>query len=200
MTSAPVVPAVAETWYDELQVTQPGDPDRGWPLLILLGALGIAFGPLHDIVRDTDAGPGWSQVMDPDRCPGWALPWLAQFAGVRLTASMPESEQRARITSPPAFERGTRAAMRAAATPYLTGTQQVRIIERDGGAYNVTVITSTSETPDPAVVEAAVRAQKPAGLLLTYLTSDAPLINEGTLNIDDVPASVTIDNAVIGDV
>jgi hypothetical protein len=77
----PAVPAVSETWYDELATTQPGDEARGWPFLIFLGGLGHTFGPLHDLVRDTDEGPGWSILLDPARCPAWALiDFFASFA------------------------------------------------------------------------------------------------------------------------
>src|SRR4051812_29363271 len=102
----PTVPQVAEHLYEELAVSQPGDEGRGWPLLILLGALGKALGPPHDLVRDSEDGPGYSALMDPGRTPVWALPYTAQFAGVRLTPGITEAEQRAEITSPPAFQRG----------------------------------------------------------------------------------------------
>jgi hypothetical protein len=164
----PAVPAVTDTWYDELGVSQPADEHLGWPFLIFLAGLGAAFGPLHDIVRDTDEGPGWSSVMDPTRCPGWALPWLAQFAGVNLTPGLSEDEWRAQITSPPAFERGTPAAIRSAVQRHLTGNHTVSIIERDGSPWRLTVITYTSETVDAGAAERAARSQKPVGLVLTY--------------------------------
>lgn len=168
----PVVPDVADQLYDELGVTQPADEQLGWPFLIFLAGVAGAMGELPAIVRDTDSGPGWSAVLDPARCPAWALPWLAQFAGVKLTEGTSEAEQRARITSPPAFQRGTVDAMTAAARLHLTGAQQVTLIERDGSPYRLTVITYTSQTPDAAKVEAAVRSQKPAGLILTYRVDD----------------------------
>lgn len=195
----PAVPAVTEALYDELHVAQPGDDQRGWPLLILLGAIGHAFGPLHDLVRDTDDGPGWSAALDPARAPSWALPWLAQFAGVRLTDGLAEAQQRAQITDPPAFERGTKDAMIAAAAPTLAGSAPViRFYERNPGPYEILVVTSTGATPDPAGTLRALRSQKPAGLILTHLVSDAPLIDEGTLTINAV--SATIDDATLADV
>lgn len=195
----PTVPAVAEQWYGELAVTQPADEQNGWPLLKLLGALGTTFGRLHDIVRDADDGPGWSSVLDPARAPVWALPWLAQFAGVRLTPGLTETQQRAQITTPPPFERGSRQAMIDTVAATLTGTKLVRVLERVGGdAYALTVITRTSETPNAAAAEAAARSQKPIGLILTFLVSDAPLIDEGTRTID--AGTATIDAAVLADV
>jgi hypothetical protein len=194
----PALPAVAQAWYDELAVSQPGDATRGWPLLILLGAFGHAFGPLHDLVRDTDAGPGWSQVMDPTRAPAWALPWLAQFAGVTIDAGLDDSAARRRITHPPRWERGTLRAMALAARPTLTGTAQVRVIERDGGPYRLTAITRTDETVNPAATRAALRSQKPAGLILNHVISDAPMIDEGARTIDAGTGSV--DTATISDI
>lgn len=191
-------PAVTQTWFDELGVTQPGDAGRGGLFRILLGGLGSAFGRLHDVVRDTTDGVGWSSVLDPDRAPVWALSWLAQFAGVRLVPGLTEAQQRAQITSPAAFERGTRLAMIAAAQTTLTGTMGVRVYERSGGPYNMLVVTRTSDTPDVALTERKVRSQKPIGLLLTYATSDGPLIDEGTRTID--AATGVVDTAILGDV
>lgn len=195
----PTVPAVTEHWYDELKTTQPGDEGRDWPFLKLLGGMGAAFGPLHDIVRDTADGPGWTILFDPARCPAWALPWLAQFAGVQLPEGITEAEQRQRIVSPPAFERGTLAGMRAAVSATLTGTRFVRILERNGTPYQLAVVSRTPETPDPAASERAARSQKPAGLILTYVVSDVPIIDEGSGTIDSIPGGVTIDSTTTGD-
>lgn len=198
--SRPTVPSVSEEWYRELAVTQPGDDKRGWPLLILLGALGSAFGRLHDVVRDTNAGLGWTGPLDPARCPGWALPWLAQFAGVKLTPGMAEAQQRAQITAPPAYERGTRAGMTAAVQATLTGTKSVTILERaSGDPYALTVVVRTSETPDTAAAQAAALAQKPIGLILTFVVSNAPIYDEATRTYDGV-TSATYDAATIADV
>jgi tail protein P2 I len=176
----PTVPDLTEQLYEELAVTQPADESLGWPFLILLAGIAAAMGELPELMRDTDDGPGWSAVLDPTRAPGWSLPWLAQFAGVRLTPGIAEADQRAEITAPPAFQRGTPAAMVATAARYLTGTKAVVFRERDGSPYRVSVSTRTAETPDPAVVEAAVRKQKPAGLILTYTVADGPTWPEPT--------------------
>lgn len=166
--AAPAVAQVATDLYDELGHTQPADEALGWPFLLYLNAAAIALGELPDIVRDSDDHVGWSAVLDPARCPVYALPWLAQFAGVRLTPGATEEQHRAEITAPPAFQRGTPAAMRAAATLTLTGTARVRITERDGSPYALSVRTYESETPDPVEAERLIRSQKPAGLVLTY--------------------------------
>jgi hypothetical protein len=146
--SAPAVPDVAGYWYDELAVTQPGDEARGWPLLLLVGAMGVAFGESHDLARDPE------QLLDPDRIPAEHLDWLAQFAGVGTPDGTPEANTRAAINSPPAFQRGTVEAIREAARAgegpgsALTGNQSVNLLEREGGSKKVLVITYESETPD----------------------------------------------------
>jgi hypothetical protein len=162
------VPAVTEHWYDEFGVVQPGDEQAGWPLLTLLAGMGVAFGPLHDLVRDTDEGPGWSPLLDPARAPAWALPWLAQLAGVTLTPGAPRrrvargDHQPARVS--PRHPAGDRRRDRADADR----RPAVTLRERDGGPWLITVITYTAETPDPAAAERAARSQKPAGLLMTF--------------------------------
>jgi hypothetical protein len=161
-------PAVTEHWLDEFGVVQPGDDQAGSPLRTLLGGMGIAFGPLHDLVRESDEGPGWSQLLDAARAPSWALPWLAQLAGVTLTPGAPADGWREEITSPPAFRRGTPDAIVDATRRTLTGDQRVTLRERDGGPWQITVITYTAQTPDPAAAERAARSQKPAGLLMTF--------------------------------
>jgi hypothetical protein len=197
----PIVSDTAELLYDELAVTQPQDEAAGWPLLILLAAVATAMGELPDVVRDTDDGPGWTSLMDPDRCPAFALPYLAQFAGVRLTQGASEDEQRAEIANPPAFQRGTLAAMTAAAKRTLTGDDPfILIIERNGSPYRIGAVTRTTQTPDPAVTLAALLSQKPAGLILTHTVSDDALIDEGTRTIDAVDVAVTIDAAVTADI
>lgn len=59
--------------------------------------------------------PGWSQMVDIDRCPAYALPWLAQFLGVRLasTPSTPGERIAAveKISTRSLFQRGTPASI-----------------------------------------------------------------------------------------
>lgn len=194
MTPPPAVPAVAEAWYDELKVSQPADEQLGWPFLILLSGFAAAFGELHDLVRDTDAGPGWSPALDPARAKVWALPWTAQFAGVSLTPGASEAEWRDEITSPPAFQRGTRQAIIDATSRYLAGNRSVTVYERDGSPWAITVITYTAETPDAAAAERGARSQKPAGLLMTFRVDPGWTVDQleatySTRTVGDVEAA-----------
>lgn len=151
------------------------DEETGWSLLILCNAIGEMFQLLDDWLRDTPDGPGWSILLDLDRSPPEALPWLAQFVGVRLLAGSTAAEQRTRIASTDGFRRGTPAAMRAAAEATLTGSRTVVFRERNGDpaitpdyAYYLDVTTYDDQTPDPAATELALLAQKPGGIVLRY--------------------------------
>lgn len=169
---------VADYLLEELATTQPPEALVEGRLEVLLGGVEAALGQLPGLVRDTDDGPGWSVLLDPERAPEWALPWLAQFAGVTLTPGVSVAQQRAEISSPPSFRRGTVGAMRAAAQIFLTGLQRVTIIEQDGGPYLATALTYSAETPNPDSVERALLSQKPAGIILTYVVVDGWLIVE----------------------
>lgn len=151
------------------------DPTVGWSLLIYLNGLGVMFQLLDDVVRDSPEGPGWSVLMDLDRCPASALPWLAQFVGVRIPAGLTEAQQRAWAGSTDGFKRGTRQAMVGAAAATLTGDKTVVFRERSGDpavkpeyAYFLDVSTYDSQTPNPTATLAALTAQKPGGIILRY--------------------------------
>lgn len=161
----------ADRLYDAMAPVAREDATVGWSLLILVNAIGQMFQLVEEWVRDTPDGIGWSLLVDLDRCPPEALPWLAQFAGVRLLPGSSEAEQRTRIASTDGFSRGTPAAMRGAAAATLTGNKTVVFRERwQGNAYELNVVTYAAETPNVAATEAALIAQKPAGIVLLYAT------------------------------
>jgi hypothetical protein len=154
----------------------PDDAEHGDVHAHLVGALATALERVGQIYDPEDGPPG-SPLVDVDRCPDWALPWLAQLVGVTIPAGVTDPELvRAAIRDVAGWHRGTPAALRGAASAYLTGTKTVYFRERDptGGdpPYCLEVVTRAGETPDPAAVEAALRRQKPAGILLTYRTVD----------------------------
>lgn len=167
----PLLPSYAARLYQALQPLAYDDASQGYALAYLCKAIGAMYQPVCDLVEDTAAGPGWSPLMDVARCPLFALPWLAQLVGVTLTDPSDDAGSRAEIRAAAGFSRGTVAAMKAAAAATLTGDDPTVIFrERDGSAYRLTVLTRTSETPDEAATLAALTAQKPAGIVLTYLT------------------------------
>lgn len=189
----PAVHATAELLYDSLGDGLIHDDDRfGWQMLYLTHELFAAtLGYVDDLVRDSDAGPGWSGSLDPDRAFAEHLPWLAQFVGVRLPPGLTVIEQRVYLRDKPRWRRGSRGAMIAEARATLTGTQSVYFIERASSAYTITVQTLTSETPDPVATLEALLRQKPGGIVLTHVVSDARIIDTLDGSIDSM--STTID-------
>lgn len=151
-----------------------GDPKNPTDIILFCLAVGDMFQEVENLSADTDAGPGWSMILDVDRARSSDLGWLAQWIGVRLLPSLSDAAQRARIKATDGFKRGSPDAIIGAARQFLTGPQTVILRERDAAAcaaqpaYGLTVITYTSQTPNPALVQAAVRAQKPAGLVLNF--------------------------------
>lgn len=146
-----------------------------------LQAIAAMFGQIEDYTLDTvdldgNPLPGWGILFDVDLCPTAALPYLAQFVGETLPTTLSDAEAREQIRSQPNRKRGTPAGITAAARATLTGAQQVIFRERDPAAcptepaYGLTVVTYTSQTPDPAVTEAAIRSNIPAGIVLNYET------------------------------
>jgi hypothetical protein len=158
----------AATLYTDLAPLARQDADYGWALLILCNAVGQMFQLLDDVERDSAEGPGWSPLLDLDRCPDEALPWLAQFAGVRLLPDSTPSEQRARIEATDGWKRGTPAALVGAAQATLTGSRQVILRERDTDPYHLTIRTLTGQTPSATSTLNAILAQKPGGLTLDF--------------------------------
>jgi hypothetical protein len=161
-----------------------GGPNDGTILLIWSFVIAAMFDTVDAIVRDENVSvgqyprfaPGYSQVLDTNRVPTDFLNWLGQFAGhpVYLQQSgETDADYRERVTSlfnsRLRWERGTPAAMRRAVEETLTGTKQLYLIERAGGPWKMTAATLTAETPDPVATEHALRLQKPAGIVLTYV-------------------------------
>lgn len=163
--------ALAPLAYDEV--------NQAYALFKYTGAIAQMHDQIEGYVRDPvyPANPAWSLLMDIDRCPSEALPWLAQFVGVKLDRALSDADQRTAAKNSDGFKRGSLGSMIAAAQKYLTGTKTVYYKERDsavsavaGGAYGLTILTLTSETPSSAAVLAALNAVKPAGIILAYNT------------------------------
>jgi hypothetical protein len=148
-----------------------------------LQAIAAMFEQVEDLTLDTvdlDGHdlPGWGKFFDVDQCPTGALPYLAQFVGETLPTTLTDTQAREQIRSQPNRRRGTPAGLTAAARATLTDPKQVIFRERDPAAcpaepaYGLTIVTYTSQTPDPAATEAAIRSVLPAGIVLNYETLD----------------------------
>lgn len=141
--------------------------------------LSLPFELVEAWASDTNTDIGWSLLLDIDRCPVEALPWLAQIVGLKLNTALSVANQRQQIHDAPNWKRGTPGAMAGAPAPYLTGSKTVIFRERYDGSgndapYYVEVITLVAETTDATKVEAVIRAQKPGGIILTYVNASGP--------------------------
>lgn len=146
------------------------EPFLNAPLGVLLDAIGVMFEQVQEIAVDGDQ-PGWTVPVTLSDAK--ELDWLGQFLGVRVAPSLTDAQKRVAIGDVEGFNRGTVEAIRSAAAETLTGNKTVNLDERVGGdAYALSVTTYVPDTPDSAVTEAAIRAVKPAGIVLTYQVLD----------------------------
>lgn len=202
----PATNPFAEAVYARLAPVATEDETLNWPLLKFIVALSQMFAKVEAIVRAGDGRVPYSPLLDVTVCPPFALPFLAQFAGVKLRAlntgeTLDDWAVYARdaIVRRSGRNRGRPDAILSAVEQTLTGTKSVRLLERAGGdAYALTIITKPAETPDVAKATAAALTQKPAGIVLTMVQTDLPLIDEGTRTID--ASTGTIDSATLADI
>jgi hypothetical protein len=152
--------------------TQPlalDDESYGFAHAYLSEALSRPYLEVQEIFDPEGDVPPVAPLLDIDLCPDWALPWLAQLIGAVIPVGMPPDTARELIRNVAGFRRGTPAAIRAAASFFLTGSKTVFFNERFANdAYRLGIVTLTAETPNPAQVQAAILAQKPGGILLSY--------------------------------
>lgn len=127
-----------------------------------------------------------SLLGDPANAPAEWLPWLAQLLGSQLDPTASEEEQRDTIIyATSGWRGGTRSAIADAAKTALTGTKYARIVPHhipgmsggitSGDIWDITIVTLSSETPDPGEVLGAVlrKGVKPAGAILHHATYEA---------------------------
>ena len=171
---------VTQRLYDNLEPLTGAEARLGWPLLAYIDAIGQMFQDGADLVQDGPNGePGWSIVLDINRIPDAGLDWLGQLLGMRLYVGLTPAQKRQQIRDHASWQRGTAAAIAAAVRLFLTGTQTVKIDERDTSPYHFTVTINTSEAPaDTSLTSPLVRYvdtyAKPAGLSWTLVVGVAP--------------------------
>jgi hypothetical protein len=168
-----------------------------------LGALAHAIslpGEFYEaFVRETTGYSAHGRLMDPDTSPVGALAWLGQFAGVSFLPSDTEATQRSRVKTAAGFYRGTPQAMLDEVKPTLTGTQYASVLQQvSGNRWAMSLITLSTETPDPTATITAALRQKPAGIALTHVVTTGPIVDQGTRTID--AAANTIDSATLADI
>lgn len=198
MTVLPPMAQIAADVYAGLAPIAVGDDQRGYPLAILVGAVGEMFRDVEDLVRAQPGREPYQQAFDIDAAPAWLYPWLGQVVGVRDISGLSASAQQAKIIAEAGFYRGSTPALQAAIAATLTGTQTVRVIERTSDAWTLTAVTNPSETPNPTLTNQIAQQAKVAMTLLTVIQSSVPLIDQGGRTID---ASLnTIDSAALSDI
>lgn len=174
------------------------DPLHGNATSVYLGGIGEMFQKFSAILR---RNPSWSPIFDVDECPDEALPYLAQFVGVRPVPGDPKL--RDRIRSLATFGRGRTAALLDAARLRLTGSKSVTVYERWGGdPYTVRVVTRTDETPDPAFTLRDLLAAKPAGLILEHVLATGQTFDDldaAYSSFNDVDAAYSSFNDLLND-
>jgi hypothetical protein len=155
---------------ERTQPLAPDDDAHGYAHALLVEALSTAFAQVGEIFDPEGDVPPGAPLLDVDLCPDWALPWLAQIVGVTLPQGVSPADARTLITEIAGWQRGTPASLAAAARAFLsTPDATVFFNERFAGdPYRLGIITLASETPDPALVERAILAQKPGGIVLSY--------------------------------
>jgi len=153
--------------YTEVFPLTYADEQYGWHLLYYLDAIGQMFDEIEGLARDTDDAVGWSKLLDPVNTPAKALPWLAQFVGVELAPTLSEADKRNYIKEAVNWKRGTVAAIINTTQFFLTGSKTVRLDERDSSPYHYTITINPAEVTNLSLVQAALNAQKPAGLQFT---------------------------------
>jgi hypothetical protein len=166
----PDLVSIAERLRDRTAPLAPDDDAHGYAHAYLCGSLGAIFAEVAEVFDPEGDTPPLAPLLDPVLCPAWALPWLAQMVGIVLPDGMSEADARSFISEVAGFKRGTRQAMQAAVSVYLTGDKTVYFRERDGSPYTLEVVTLASETPDAAAALRALVALKPGGIVLNYRT------------------------------
>lgn len=121
-----------------------------------------------------------SALADPDQADVAWLPWIAQLVGSTLDPSASEQEKRDTIRyATSGWRGGTRSAIGDAARTELTGSKYARVMPHtipvsgsltEGTIWDITIVTRTSETPDPGEVLNAIlrKGVKPAGVVLHH--------------------------------
>lgn len=163
---------------DEQQAAGPS----GFPLLRYVSLEGDQVGELEDLldriayVRRADGGDAGdtSDLVDPSTADVAWLPWIGQHVGVVVHPRLNEIEARDAVQFASAgWLSATKDAVGAAAKSELTGTRYVRVYDHQtdvgaGDAFDLLVVTLTSETPSVAAVLDAIerKGAKPSGVRL----------------------------------
>lgn len=134
--------------------------------------------PLDDVdQRARITAGGWAAMFDVDATPDPA--WIGAAIGSPVPPGSTVEQARAYVKDRPYWRRGTPAAITAAVADLLVGPKRVRLIERDGSPWRLTVLVFTSELAPGVTLDdlrAAVATQKPVGIIATVQLVGGPTI------------------------
>jgi hypothetical protein len=177
VSAPPVLGSVAQDLVDGLEAVCALDEQNGYAGALLLAAVASMWQDIDDLIRDTDVAPGWARIVDVDLAPPMAFGWLAQIAGVKLTAGAPEEAQREEIRRVDGQRRGLRSTILSKVAPYITGSTPPLLLERTNPdvpgdrAYHITLSLVAQQLPgglsdaNGLALQAAFRDALPAGLI-----------------------------------
>ena len=193
----PTVHAGVEQVYRLLpDFIRTADADTDYTLLRYLGGAAIATRTAVDVATFTDPDTsvtGTSEMVNPAAAPRSYLGWLGWLVGIDVS-TIADPYVRDAITDASALQRrGSAAAIRRNVQRTLTGSQSCRVYTNLSGSdpYLITVITTTSQTPDPSATLAAAWLEKPAGMDLELTTVANSTYGEVNANFTDYAAVET---------
>jgi hypothetical protein len=172
----PVVHPTAEQAYRLLpDYMRADDIGTDWTLLRYVAAASVALDQAGDFLTITDPATsvtGTCEIVNAAAAPRRYLPWLGWLVGID-TSALPDPDVRAAIlNSTETQRRGSMNALETAIARTLTGSKNIRIYWNltSTDPYLLSVVTLTSETPDPAASLSAAWTEKPAGIDLELNT------------------------------
>lgn len=123
--------------------------------------------------------PAWSTLLDPDNCPTAFIPFLAQFNGTAIPTGTSEGDARGIVKREAGFQRGTPAAIVAAAERFLTTGSTPTLMERTAAdaatadPYHFCLVVDPAAITDIDSLIGAVNAVKPGGLQWTLIEASS---------------------------
>lgn len=130
-----------------------------------------AAGFLTIVDPDTSV-TGTCELVNAAACPRPYLGWLGWLVGID-TSVIPDADVRDAVGNAAATQRrGSKGSISDVVQRTLTGSRSCRVYVNLSGTepYLITVITTTSQTPDPAASLLAALGEKPAGADLELQT------------------------------
>lgn len=190
----PVVGTAAEQVYRlHPDYVRNADEATDWTMLRYTAAAAVGLDKAADFLTMVDPDTsvsGTCELANADVIPRTWLPWLGWLVGVDV-AAIPVAYARESVRDASTSQvRGSRNAIQAATLRTLsTPVPAARVYANLGGAdpYLISVVTTTSQTPDPAATLEAATAEKPAGMLLELQVLTGAVIVELEYAFPNIP-------------